>query len=412
MRMSLSARTVYLAFCSISSLLFALCFTAFTLYRVQVVGLSPFELVLVGTLLELTCFVFEVPTGVLADTRSRRLSVVWGTTLLGVGFMLEGLFPVLSAVLVAQVVSGIGYTFLSGALEAWIADESGESNLSSLFMRATTYGQVGGLLGIALSALLGSFNLQLPMLVGGLGFLLLTVFLILYMSEKHFQPTPTGDRSSWSQMGEILKSGLERVRRSPFLKVLMGVALFWGAASEAYDRLNGAHLLELGFPRSWLGLEGWTPVMWFSALSVLGMVLGFVTIQLLSRLALERRFERQVWPLVWLTLGLVMGMLTFALSESFIWAVVSFQVVGLMRLIHGPLSSAFIQHGLESRTRATVLSLHSQFDALGQMLGGPLLGLLATRASLGLALLVGALLLLPALGAVPSSRVAARNARG
>ncbi|MBC7645916.1 MAG: hypothetical protein H7095_02225 [Pseudopedobacter sp.] len=102
---SLGARTVYLAFSFVSSLLFALCFTAFTLYRVEKVGLSPLELVLVGTLLELTCFLFEVPTGVLADTRSRRLSVIWGTLLLGPGFMLEGIFPVLAAVLVAQVIS-------------------------------------------------------------------------------------------------------------------------------------------------------------------------------------------------------------------------------------------------------------------------------------------------------------------
>jgi len=411
MRAILTAKAVYLAYSFVSSLLFALCFTAFTLYRVQIVGLSPFELVLVGTVLELTCFVFEVPTGVLADTRSRRLSVMCGTLLLGLGFTLEGLFPILAAVLVAQVVSGIGYTFLSGALEAWIADESGEPDLGPLFMRATQYGQVGGLLGIALSALVGSLNLQLPMFLGGVGFLLLTVFLLLAMPEKHFHPLPTGDRSSWNAMGDTLKSGLQRVRQSLFLKVLMGVALFWGASSEAYDRLSGAHLLELGFPQSILGLEGLTPVLWLSALSVLEMVLGFATTQLLSRFNLEQQVWRRVWPLswpnfatsrvwplLWATLGLVAGMLTFALSSSFILALVGFQVMGLMRLIHGPLSSAFIQHGLESRTRATVLSLHSQFDALGQMLGGPLLGLLAARASLSVALLVGALLLLPALG--------------
>ncbi len=387
----LPARGVYLAFCFVTSLLFATCFTAFTLYRVQVAGLSLTALVLVGTVLELTCFVFEVPTGLLADTRSRRLSVLCGTLLLGLGFALEGAFPLLGAVLLAQVISGIGYTFLSGALEAWIADESGEADLTPLFVKATQMGQMGGLLGVALSAGLGSLNLQFPMLFGGLGFVLLTLWLTQYMPERHFKPTPSFERSSWGQMTETLRSGLTLVRRSPFLLLLMGVALFWGASSEAYDRLNGAKLLEVGFP----GLWNWTPVVWFSALSVLGLLLGWLTTTVLGRFITT--LDRRAWPLLWLSLGLILSMVAFALSSSFVAVLVSAQVVGLLRLIHGPLSSAFIQRGLESRTRATVLSLHSQADALGQMLGGPLLGLLATRFSLTCALVAGALFLLPVL---------------
>jgi DHA3 family tetracycline resistance protein-like MFS transporter len=68
--------------------------------------------VLVGTVLELAVLIFEVPTGVLADTYNRRLLVIVGFFLVGAGFMLEGSIPIFVAVLIAQVIWGTGYTFI------------------------------------------------------------------------------------------------------------------------------------------------------------------------------------------------------------------------------------------------------------------------------------------------------------
>ena len=98
------------------SFLFAMAFFITSIYRIQTVHLDPLQLVLVGTVLEATCFLFEVPTGVVADTFSRRMSVLIGLFLLGGGFLIEGSLPLFWAVLLAQVVMGIGYTFISGAL--------------------------------------------------------------------------------------------------------------------------------------------------------------------------------------------------------------------------------------------------------------------------------------------------------
>jgi DHA3 family tetracycline resistance protein-like MFS transporter len=71
------------------ALYFMLYATIASVYRVQTVGLNPLQLVLVGTVLELAWLTFEVPTGVLADTYSRRLSVIIGFFLIGAGFMLS-----------------------------------------------------------------------------------------------------------------------------------------------------------------------------------------------------------------------------------------------------------------------------------------------------------------------------------
>ncbi len=75
-----------------------------SVYRIQTVGLNPLQLVLVGTALELAVLLFELPTGVLADTYGRRRSVILGFLLIGAGFSLEGSLPTFSTVLAAQLV--------------------------------------------------------------------------------------------------------------------------------------------------------------------------------------------------------------------------------------------------------------------------------------------------------------------
>ena len=72
---------------------------------------------LVGTVLEITCLLFEVPTGIVADLHSRRTSVLIGCAVVGIGLLLQAV-PLLVTVLAAQVVWGIGYTFTSGATQA------------------------------------------------------------------------------------------------------------------------------------------------------------------------------------------------------------------------------------------------------------------------------------------------------
>ena len=101
---------------------------------------QPFELLLVGTVLEGSIFLFEIPTGVVADVRSRRMSIIIGLILIGTGFAFEGAIPLFATVLIAQVIWGVGYTFISGAREAWIADElDDEEQTGRIYLRAPSW---------------------------------------------------------------------------------------------------------------------------------------------------------------------------------------------------------------------------------------------------------------------------------
>ena len=131
------------------SFAWAVSFTVSAVYFVRTVGMSPLQLVLVGTMMEGAIFLFEVPTGVVADTFGRRLSVVVGLVVQGVSMAVVGAVPSFPAILAAYAGWGLGWTLQSGALEAWITDELGRDNLGGTFARGQRAEYAGALAGLA-----------------------------------------------------------------------------------------------------------------------------------------------------------------------------------------------------------------------------------------------------------------------
>ena len=181
----LNARLIYLSIAAVMSVANMTAFTVIMVFQVTEVGLNPLQLVLLGTTLEVTALLFEVPTGVVADVYSRRLSVIIGVFIIGVGMAMQAL-PTFGLLLLAQVVWGIGYTFTSGATDAWLVDEVGDQNAGEVFLRASSLRQAFGIVGIGFSVLLANFSLALPIVISGAIYLILGVFLVALMPEHNF----------------------------------------------------------------------------------------------------------------------------------------------------------------------------------------------------------------------------------
>jgi len=94
-----------------------------SLYLVAVAELSALQLVMLGTAQNLTALVLEVPTGVVADTFSRKTSIVVAHLLMGAGMLATGLVTAFPALVLTQMVWGLAWTFSSGADVAWLSDE-------------------------------------------------------------------------------------------------------------------------------------------------------------------------------------------------------------------------------------------------------------------------------------------------
>lgn len=358
------------------------------MYRVSTVGLNALELVMVGTVMELTIFVFEIPTGVVADVVSRRLSVVIGYALMGLAFLIEGYFPFLPAVLFAAALWGFGWTFISGAREAWIADEVGAEAAGPVYLRGTQAIQIGSLVGIPLSVALGWNQLNLPFLVGGAILLLLSAALVLVMPEIGFKRRPV-ERGSLSG---TLREGFSLIRSRRALSILVIIGLFIGLYSEGYDRLREAYLIrDITLP----ALGGLSFVVWFGVLRMGSRLLTLGSTELAKRRLRRGADARLLRWLQWIYGSIVLALLAFAFAPGFGVALLASWAIDTLRATADPIQTAWVNLHIESKVRATVLSTYGQVDALGEILAGPVVGVIGLARSIQAALVTSALLLFP-----------------
>jgi DHA3 family tetracycline resistance protein-like MFS transporter len=392
--MKLNARLIYLVIVGVTSLASLIAFTVTMIYQVTVVGLNPLQLVLIGTTLEVTALLFEVPTGVVADMYSRRLSVIIGMFVMGVGMAMQAL-PTFGLLVLAQVVNGIGYTFTSGATDAWLVDEIGDENAGEVFLRASQVRNVCAMAGIGLSVLLANISLTLPIVISGVIFFVLGVFLIVTMPEHNFKPSRREGRTTWQTMRHTFSDGVKLTRAQPVIVSLIGVDFLHGLFSEGYDRLWTAYVLSaFAVPT----LFGFTFVIWFGIASAASRLLSIAIAE-----TIRRRFDLNQQAvsarLLWIINALlVVCLIAFPLVPNFYLAMIAVMLIGAFRYAIDPIHGNWLNQRItDSRVRATVLSMSSQMNAVGQIGGGPAIGAIGNWFSVRAALLISAVILSPVL---------------
>jgi DHA3 family tetracycline resistance protein-like MFS transporter len=387
------ATSTFYVLTAVAGLAFALCFTLNLVFQYRVVGLDPFQMVLVGTVLEATCFLFEVPTGLVADLHSRRVSVIIGFFLIGAGFAVEGIVATFAAAVIGNVIWGIGYTFTSGALQAWITDEVGEENVSRVFTRETQLDLTFSIVGTLAAGALGLVGLRAPVIAAGATMMLLAVGLWVVMPERHFHPTPRGDRETFGHLKDQLVAGLRIARGRQVVRVFLLVSLLVGLASEVFDRLWRVQVLDtFAMP----ALFGGDEAIAFTVFALIGTL-----VSLAASLASGRWLPRRVidtnpgLPVALSALVQVVGVVGVALLGNLWLALACVWLRSAAMAFSAPIESTWLNRNLDGSTRATVLSMNSQANAIGQVAGGPPLGALATRTSIPVALVVAAVVLAP-----------------
>ena len=371
-------------------------FTVWAVYLVQDVGVNPLQLVLLGTISEIAIFLFEVPTGVVADTYSRRLSIIVGMILAGLAMVIFGLVAVYWVIVLAVILRGIGGTFMSGAWEAWITDEHGVDGIGRVFLRGNQFSYLGAIVGSAARR-----------------------------RDRDVGPR-CGDRLRRARLGgdrDRLHLPHARARLPPPARGGAELAAPRHADDRSHGRaararpqhppphrrdhvlrrrrvrgprpaLGGAAPPGLGLPELW-GLD---PVVWFGVFNIVGLVAGIVISSFLVP-----RFEyadnsKLARSLLFLTVVLSISVVIFGLATSFVVAAIAYLVARLVRRLKDPLYVTWLNKNVEdSSVRATVNSIASQSDAIGEVAGGPAIGVIGTFASLRAALVATGLLLAPAI---------------
>jgi DHA3 family tetracycline resistance protein-like MFS transporter len=389
------ADRTWLVYRGTESFAMAVGWTLAPIYFVREVGMSPLELVLAGTALEVAYFLFEVPTGVVADTVGRRASVIVSQFLIAIGFLVTGLVTSVPVILAAAALMGFGWTFKSGAIDAWLADEVGPARLSASYQRGAQVARAAALLGIGAAVGLALLDLSLPIVAGGIVLLGLGAFLALAMPETGFRPASREGLSTVRSLVHTTQEGGRLLRARPVLLLITAITFFGGMWSESVDRLWEAHfLVDVGVPE----LAGLDPLVWFGVLNAGAIVLAIVVAQPLVRRFSQAGGRAMAWSLLALDTAMLLGTLAFALAGTFALAVLAYWAIRVAASLAAPVHSAWVNSNIDdSSVRATVLSITNLGDSAGEWGGGPALGVVGNVFGIRAALAGGAAALAPAL---------------
>ena len=334
-------------------------------------GLSNLEAFTANAFFTAGMVLFEVPTGIVADTLGRRMSYLLGTVTLSASTLLYVLLWQTGAPLwqwaVVSILIGLGFTFFSGAVEAWLVDALAATGFTGTMESVFGRGQV--VVGAAMlgGSVAGGFiaqqtSLGVPFVLRGLILIVMFVVALRLMHDIGFTPQK-GDRPL-AEMRKVAAASIDYGWRVPAVRWLMVEAMFVGGVGVYAFYALQPYLLELyGDPHAY---------------QIAGLVAAIVAgAQILGGVAapwIRGRFHRRTSALI-ATAGLSVVTLTLiGLIESF-WAVVGLIVVwALLFAATMPIRQTYLNGLIPSQQRATVLSFDSLMASSGGVWAQPALG--------------------------------------
>jgi MFS family permease len=357
-----------------------------TLFLLRNGGLTLLQVFVANAVFTGSMALFELPTGIIADTRGRRFSFLLSVSVLFVGTaayvavpMMGGGFGAFCAI---SVVLGLGYTFYSGAVEAWVVDALNAAGpnapIDLVMARGSTISSGAMLVGTVAGGVLGNVNLALPYVVRCA---LLVGALAIAMTTMHDTGFTVRALSLAEVPAEMARVGRESIRFG------------WNVPRARLAILAGAMpavFLEWGY-HAWqpyfLGLLG------SNAVWVLGAIAAAISLSMMAGNSLVERLTRYCGRRTTLLLGASVvysaTAIAVGLTGSF-WLAVPIYLIGMAAAgVFQPVRQAYLHLVVAAERRATVLSLASLVASLGSMMGQAGLGWIGARHTLAAGYVAG-----------------------
>ena len=334
-------------------------------------GLSNLEAFAANAFFTAGMVLFEVPTGIVADTVGRRASYLLGTVTLTASTLLYVLLWQVEAPFwqwaAVSILLGLGFTFFSGAVEAWLVDALTATGFTGELEEVFGRGQMVSGAAMLTGSVAGGFvaaqtSLGVPFLLRGLVLAVMFAVAFRLMHDVGFSPEKGG--RPLAEMRKIASASIDFGWRVPAVKWLMVESLFTGGVGIYAFYALQPYLLELhGDPEAY---------------QIAGLVAAIVAgAQILGGVAaprIRRRFHRRTSALIAMAATSSLTLALIGVVDSF-WPVLALIVVwGLLFAASMPIRQTYLNGLIPSRQRATILSFDSLMDSTGGVWAQPVLG--------------------------------------
>jgi len=353
-------------------------------------GLSLTEAFVANAAFTAGMVLFEVPTGVVADAAGRRISFILGAVTLlitTVGYL--GLWWVEAGLIwwvLMSILIGLGFTFFSGATEAWLIDAleatGFDGAVESVFGKGQMASGLATLMGTILGGFLAQVSLGVPYVVRSA--MLVLVIVVAYVRMHDIGYTPIKGQSIREEMTTIVRASVKHGFGNPPIRMfLLGAPFAMGVGIWVFYAFQ-PYLLELFGDKSAFYLSGIA-----AAIFALAQMAGGASVNLVRRFVRSRTAVISVEVAIGSLAIVGVGLAELLDSPLGFWvAIVLLTLVAMLWALSGPMQQAYMNEIIPSEQRATVLSFSSLMGSAGGVVAQPALGKVADVWSLGVGYVV------------------------
>ncbi|HEX6258283.1 MAG TPA: MFS transporter [Candidatus Saccharimonadales bacterium] len=361
---------VYLTLLLFNTLAASLIWGINTLFLLDA-GLSATEAFIANAFFTAGLVIFEIPTGVIADVKGRRASYLLGTLTLAVTTLLYLLMWHVHAPFWAWALTsaflGLGFTFFSGAVEAWLVDALTATGFKGVLESVFAKGEIVRGAAMLVGSVAGGFIAQISTL--GVPYivrvvLLVATFLLALFVMRDLGFSPSGGKTPLREVKDVLVCAFRNAIRQPSVKWVMLSGFFtFGVMAYVFYAMQ-PYLLELYGDQHAYGIAGIA-----AAIVAAAQIIGGLTVS-----AVGNVFKRRTNIMLVGCLLSVVTLLLIGFVNNF-WVVISlFAVWSFMFAATTPVRQAYLNGFIASKERATVLSFDSLLGSSGGVISQPLLG--------------------------------------
>ncbi len=366
-------------------------------------GLSATEAFVANAFFTAGMVIFEVPTGVVADTWGRRASYLLGVVTLILSTLYYLVLWQMEAPIwqwaIASAFIGLGFTFFSGAVEAWLVDALNFTRFSGPLESVLARGQIAA--GVAMlsgsvagGAIAQVTNLGVPYVLRVIMLLLTLLAAVIWMRDLGF--TPHSAKHPLREMRHITRASYEHgLKKAQIRWIMLASPFSAGVGIYAFYAMQ-PYLLELYGDSGAYSIAGLAAAIVAGAQIAGGLLVG----------PIRRLFARRTTLLVTATAMAAASLLVIGLTGNFWVALAALVVWAMLFAASGPVKQAYLNGLIPSQQRATVLSFDALMGSSGAVVTQPALGRVADAQSYSTSYVVSAVI---QAGAIPFLLLARRS---
>ncbi len=360
----------YLIFIGLSNFAISFTFTIYSLFLTKN-GMSLLEINIINGFFMAFNVFFEMPTGSFADRVGRHHSLTVSCLLISTSCLIYFFSHSFWLFVIAEIIGAAGETFSSGAGDAWLADslkKRGEFTLKEkVFRQKQSSRMIGLIIGCLSGAMLGEIDLSLPWLAASVFMFLLGVLSFIFMKENYSAEMERDQKSNLkTQVKTAWTLGVKN-------KALLYIMVFGGLFTFSVQALNMQWSVLF---KNYYALSQTQLGYLFIGTSI-SVALGAKLSQKIAKKIKDERLAMVV-PQLFTAIAII----TCSLLSNYLLVLGTFLAHELGRGFFAPLQQNYMNNRLESKTRATLLSLDSMFAKLGALLGLLISGLIANSVSI------------------------------